>query len=53
MTFFFEISKPLQQKPSLFRNDMTVRFVWLLFSIGFVKIDLHELTTKSHGWDYN
>jgi len=50
MTFYFEISGPFKWLPSLAINDLDCRFVWLFFSIGRIKLDYYQLTTKSLLW---
>ena len=48
MYFTFEISRPFQRRPRLYRSKITIRFTWLYFALGWHPIREDEMISGAN-----
>lgn len=49
-TFFLEVSGPFQAKLGRFESSLMVRYWWLIFAWGYIKMPLDQYNERAGKW---
>lgn len=53
MTFFLEISTPIQWRPFAYRSAVLVRVGWLWFALGVIRVPFDVFAETAYRWQWS